>query len=209
MTVLIFLVAILLNHALDYFRIDSIVGVMNVHEIDSESFAVERFFIDVFGGEKCDILSERIVKLKEEIRKVGEDLSSYSRFSFFRRKDFDYLKRKYFLLELKFFSLVKELNSECGKPYLPVLFFYEIGDKASISQGFILQDVGKGFGDELVVLSLDKDYEDEPLIRLIKEYYNVTKAPTIIINNEKFEGLLYSNELKGILLKALRENGEK
>ena len=116
LTILIFVVGILLNHLFDAFRISIIEDVMAVHEIDSEAYNVERFFTETFGGEKCEVMVARISDLKKEIRRVGEDLGSYSRYSFFRRKDYDYLKRKYFLLELRFLSLIEKLNKECGKP---------------------------------------------------------------------------------------------
>ena len=94
LTILIFTIGILINHAFDTFRINIIEDVMLAHEIDSEAYRVERFFAQTFEGEACEVMIARISDLKKEIRKVGEDLSSYSRFSFFRKKDYDYLKRK-------------------------------------------------------------------------------------------------------------------
>src|SRR3990172_2671245 len=141
LTILIFAVGILLNHAFDAFRISIIEDVMIAHEIDTEAYRVERFFTETFGEEQCEIMVARISDLKKEIRKVGEDLGSYSRFSFFRRKDYDYLKRKYFLLELRFLALIQKLNKDCDKPYLPIIFFYEIDQDESERQEFILQDL--------------------------------------------------------------------
>ncbi len=204
LTVLIFSVGILLNHFFDVFRISTINDVMNEHELDREAYAVEHLFAENFGEETCEVMTARIFDLKEEIRKVGEDLGSYSRFSFFRKKDYDYLKRKYFLLELRFFSLVKEANNDCGKPYLPVLFFYEIDDEDSERQGFILQDLSKEYERELVVLSLDLDYEDEPLLDTIVRSYNISSGPSIIIDDEVYEGLLYAGELNASVRKFLR-----
>ena len=94
LTILIFATGILLNHLFDTYRISIIENVMTVHEIDSEAYKVEKFFTENFGGEKCEIMVTRISDLKKEVRKVGEDLGSYSQFSFFRKTDYDYLKRK-------------------------------------------------------------------------------------------------------------------
>ena len=102
LTILIFVTGILLNYGLDFVRVNVISDVMLAHELSTESYVVEQEFTDFFGaGKHCDVMNRRIASLKEEIRKVGADLSSYSRFSFFKKQDFDYLKRKYFLLELQ------------------------------------------------------------------------------------------------------------
>lgn len=204
LTILIFAAGILINHIFDAFRISIIEDVMIAHEIDSEAYRVEKFFTETFGGEQCEIMVSRISDLKSEIRKVGEDLGSYSKFSFFRRKDYDYLKRKYFLLELRFLALIQRLNKDCDKPYLPIIFFYEIDQDASERQGFILQDLSKGYDQQLVVLTLDKDYKDEPLVNILAESYNVTEAPTLVIDGKPQTGLVYTGVLNASIQKFLR-----
>jgi hypothetical protein len=204
LTILIFTIGILLNHTFDSFRISIIEDVMISHEIDTEAYRVERFFTETFGEEQCEIMVARISDLKKEIRKVGEDLGSYSRFSFFRKKDYDYLKRKYFLLELRFLALIQRLNKECDKPYLPILFFYEIDQDESERQGFILQDLSEEYDKHLVVLTLDKDYKDEPLVKILAETYNVTTAPTVVIDGQPITGLVYTGQLNASIQKFLR-----
>lgn len=207
LTILIFTAGILINYGLDFVRINVISDVMISHELSTESYMLEQEFISAFGGSHCSVMQGRISSLKDEIRQVGADLGSYSRFSFFKKQDFDYLKRKYFLLELDFLSRIERLNKECGQSVIPVLFFYEIDDDDSERQGFILQEVSKNFDEFLVVLTLDKDYEDEPLVGLLALRYNVTKAPAIIINGFKREGLVYEKELEAIISGKLNEIG--
>lgn len=205
LTCLIFAAGILLNYGLDFIRIDAITTVMSGHELSTQAYLLEQEMTGLFGGNKCTTMDARISGLKEEIRQVGADLSSYSRFSFFKKKDFDYLKRKYFLLELKFFSLVQNYNQGCGKNIIPILYFYEIDQDASERQGFILEDVAKSFDKQVIVLTLDKDYKDEPLVGLLSQKYNVTVAPTIVFDGVKKEGLTYTGELNATLLKLIRE----
>jgi hypothetical protein len=177
---------------------------MAEHELDTTAYLVEQEFTDAFGGNRCEIMNARIAPLKEEIRKVGIDLGSYSGFSFFKKKDYDFLKRKYFLLELRFLTLIQELNAECNRPYIPIIFFYEIDDDASERQGFILADLSKDYTQEVVVLSLDKDYADEPLVNLLAVRYNVTAAPAIILDNEIRIGLVSTGELNATIRTLLK-----
>ncbi|MBW3001698.1 hypothetical protein KY338_00890 [Candidatus Woesearchaeota archaeon] len=205
LTILIFIAGILMNYGLDFVRINVISDVMLSHELSTESYVIEQEFINTFGGARCDVMNKRIYSLKEEIRKVGADLSSYSRFSFFKKKDFDYLKRKYFLLELEFLNHIEKLNKECGQSVIPIIFFYEIDQDDSERQGFILQEVSKNFEDSVVVITLDKDYEDEPLVELLALKYDVTAAPAIIINGFKIEGIVYEKELESIIREQVNE----
>lgn len=203
LTVIIFAAGILLNYGLDFIRIDVISDVMLEHELSTQAYVVEQEFISFFGGSRCDVMATRIASLKDEIRKVGADLGSYSKFSFFKKKDFDYLKRKYFLLQMRFLSYVEELNEECGQSIVPIIFFYEIDQMDSERQGFILQEVSKDFEDSVIVINLDKDYNDEPLVGLLAMRFNVTSAPAVIVNGFKREGMVYEKELDAILREKL------
>jgi hypothetical protein len=204
LTILIFTLGVLLNYALDFVRIDTIASVMSKHELNTAAYLAEQDFTDSFGGNRCEAMGARITQLKEEIKTVGADLGSYSAFSFFKKKDYDYLKRKYFLLELRFLSLIEQLNKECNRPYIPIIYFYEIDDDVSERQGFILADLSKAYEQQVIVLSIDKDYKDEPLVPLLAAKYNVTTAPTIIIDSEKKEGLIYAGELNATIRTLLR-----
>jgi len=208
LTILIFAAGIMLNYGLDFIRLNVVSDVMLTHELNTDAYLAEQEFTDFFGGAHCDVMNKRIASLKEEIHKVGTDLSSYSRFSFFNKKDFDYLKRKYFLLQLRLWSHIEKLNKECGQSIVPVLFFYEIDQDASERQGFILQEVSKNFEDSVFVVTLDKDYEDEPLVELLALRFNVTRAPTIIVGKMKKEGLVYEKELSDIIDKGVNGKNE-
>lgn len=201
---LIFAVGILINYGLDFVRISTIAGVISEHELNTAAYMAEQEFTDSFWGNSCEAMNARIAQLKEEIKTVGADLGRYSTFSFFKKKDYDYLKRKYFLLELRFLSLIEQLNKECNRPYIPIIFFYKIDDDVSERQGFILADLSKDYEQQVVVLSIDKDYKDEPLVQLLVAKYNVTTAPTIIFDSQKKEGLSNTEELNAIILNLLR-----
>jgi len=206
LTVIIFTVGLILNYLLDFARVDEVVDIILNHELDTEAYLLEKSFIDTFGGNKCNIMKKRIYSLKEEIRDVGTDLSKYGSLSFFKKRDFDYLKRKYFLLELKFLTLIEELNKQCGRHYIPIIFFFKIDDDLSERQGFILEEVSDGYRDKVVVVSLDKDYTDEPLVRMLVKKYNITTAPTTIIDNRIVKrGVTYSGEINASLRLILRK----
>lgn len=203
LTVLVFVLAFLLNHAMDFLRISVVAEAIQDHEISTQAFAVEQAFMNELGESKCGLLSNRIGELMTELRKVGGKLGAYSRFSPLRKQDFDYLKRKYFLLELRLYTMVQSLNKECAKPYVPILFFYEIDHDESERQGFILEEISKAYEDEVFVVSFDKDYQDEPLVQLLAEHYEVEEAPIVVIDGQRFQGLTYVGPLNQSIQKIL------
>lgn len=201
LTVLIFFFAIIISYGLDFVRIDEILTTIDDYKLSTDSYIVETEFMDVFGGDRCEIMKKRISDLKQEIEDVGEDLSKYGQKSFFKKKDFDYLKRKYFILELKLYSWINELNDNCDNKYSTILFFYRIDDDISERQGYILTELAKEQQDKVFVFSFDGGYEDEPLIDLIKLQYNVTNFPTMIVNNDiKLDELSYLGEIRALVL---------
>lgn len=204
-TILVFAVGLLLSYGLDFLRIDEVVNTMNTHELDTESYLVEKEFVSTFGGDDCRLMTDRIGEIKLEMTEVGQDLSNYGGKTIFKKGEFDLLKRKYFLLQLNFLGIIEELNDKCGLNYVPILFFFELDNSKSERQGFILDDYAQAHRSDVIVVALDKDYEDEPLINLLKEKYNVTSAPTIIINNKvKFEKLTYTGEINATVWSYLR-----
>ncbi len=206
-TVLIFSSAMLINYSLDFFRLGSIIGVMKEHEISSEAYLTEESFIEAFGGNKCATLNNRIELLKKEIKDVGIELSGYGRISFFKKEDYDYLERKYFLLELKFLASIEKLNRECNMPYIPIIFFYKADDDLSERQGYILSELSEEYDHTVVVISLDKDYKKEPLVKFLVEQYNITNAPTTVIAGQiRHERLVYAKELRGVIEKLLGDS---
>jgi len=207
LTILIFSTAMLLNYSLDFFRLGSIFGVINEHEIISEAYLTEESFIDTFGGDKCLSLNKKVELLKVEIQNVGAELADYGEISFFKKNDYDYLERKYFLLELKFLASIEDLNMECNNQYIPILFFYETDDEIADRQGYILSEISENYNNQVVVISIDKDYTKEPLIQMFIEKYNITKALTVIIADEfKYERLVYSKEIESVINKIIRDS---
>jgi len=206
-TIIIFSFGLLLTYFLDYARISSVLGSIQQNELNAEAYFLEERFADLFNSDKCSSMNERIYDIKKEMVKVAQDLSNYGSKSLFKKNDFDYLKRRYFLLELRFYGLVNNLNEKCGYSYVPILFFYKIDDDVSIRQGYVLDDLNQveEYKSKIVTLSFDKDYMDEPSLELLLLKFNITDAPTIVIDNKiKREGIMYTGEINASIIKLLR-----
>lgn len=188
-TIVIFSIGFVLGWTLDHFKADDVLTRIKQSELDTESFLVEQQFVDNYGGgDRCTLLTARIDTLQKTIRETGEELSRWDQGNLFNRQDFDYLKRKYVLLEVRFLMLLEDLEQTCGTDYNVIIYFYQIDQDESARQGYVLDGLVRTY-DDLIVLSVDKDYLDEPLVELLISKYDITTAPTLIINDKiKLEG---------------------
>ncbi len=180
----IFLAGLALGWTLDNFKVNAITEALKQNELNTESFLLESEFIENFGGDYCELLNFRIKDLQKSIAQTSEQLSTWGEGKKFKESDFDYLKRKYFLLEIKFLFLLQDMTHTCGKNYDTILFFYNIDDSQSMRQGYALDEV-RMTRDDLIVLSFDKNYAAEPLMLVLLTKYNIESAPAIVINGQK------------------------
>lgn len=195
----IFLAGIALGWTLDTFKVSTITTALKQNELNTESFLLESQFIENFGGDYCELLNLRIKDLQKNIAQTSEQLSTWGESKKFKESDFDYLKRKYFLLEIKFLFLLQDMTHTCGKNHDVILFFYGIDDSQSMRQGYSLDELRLA-RDDLIVLSFDKNYVDEPLIKILLTKYGINSAPAVVINGQKvLVGYASSKQIESFL----------
>jgi len=195
----IFLAGLALGWTMDNFKVSAITTALKQNELNSESFLLESQFMENFGGDYCDLLNIRITDLQKTIAETGEKLTTWSAGAKSKEQDFDYLKRKYFLLEIRFLFLLEDMTQTCGKTHDTILFFYTIDDSQSIRQGQVLDELRRT-RDDLIVLSFDKDYADEPLIKVLLTRYGVKDAPATVINGKDvLTGYASSKQIEELL----------
>ena len=85
------------------------------------------------------------------------------------------------------------------------MYFYtnkkddEKGDfKISEEQGFILDDLYKRYPNQIVIFSFDIN-TDNPALNSLKEVYNITKVPTLVVNDQTYTIFLSLAQLKDML----------
>ncbi len=162
-------------------------------------------FLDIWREEgkpyNCEKGKDAIKQIVWYMREIGSKLSRYGESSTkLSEKDFDYLKRKYYLLELKEYLLLKKLKEKCNEINI-ILFFYKREDKNSQIMGRVLAEAASDLNDTYV-LAFDIDYQDISLLNLIKERFNVSSndAPVFIVNDKStYKGLYTKNEVIRII----------
>jgi len=198
-TILVFAMGIFIGNSLDTFRTDDLLKEIRQNELDSQSFLVEQQFVETFGGQ-CDSITLRAGSLQKAIRNTGNKLAEFENVARFENNhEYNYLKRKHMISKIQFFTLLQNWEKTCGVDYNIILFFYKIDDPISKSQGFELDKIAEQYPDT-IILSVDEDYKEEPLVGLLAEKYSISKAPILIINEEKLEGFTTFEKIENYII---------
>jgi|SRR3989344_3150277 len=193
--ILIFSLGLFLGYGLDLLRIKDVSLSINEVELQTLDYLTSQEFLDTFGGDYCDMLNSRLDKLSPELRDIGRTLVDYEERNIFSGNDYQLLKSKYFLLEIRAYTLFTKLKRECNLNNDLVLFFYDQKHDESQRQGYVLDDVVKFDG--IHVFSFDRNFE---IIRFLVDRYKIKTAPTIIINeNKTSEGFIGVEEIRTYL----------
>ncbi|PIZ49031.1 hypothetical protein COY28_06705, partial [Candidatus Woesearchaeota archaeon CG_4_10_14_0_2_um_filter_57_5] len=192
-TLVVFFAGIGLNYVFDFYRLEEVTRVVGMQQLATDSYLLHDQANIAYGLDRCTLLGDRVTELRKSTQKVGIDLQNYGVLSYFKKQDFDYLRRQYYLLELQLYALVQEYDAQCSNVYTPILFFF---DESPISQrqGFVLEDVTRAF-DDAVVLSFDLEYTGERILTELAGQFNITEAPAMVIGGQLHTGITYLGEI--------------
>jgi hypothetical protein len=120
------------------------------------------------------------------------------------------IKQNYFLLETRHWIFVQKLNKECKTNYTTILYFYsDLGDCANCeAQGIVLSEVKKTYPSAMIYsYDINTDYS---LVTTIKAIYNVTTAPSLVINGKIYDKFMTQDDIENVLgkvsTKAINQN---
>lgn len=194
LTTLIFVIGVILGLGMDSLRSNNAVVGLRNSELDAQSYLTEQEFFEAFGGYSCDVADQKLYELSKNLGEQGYYIASFEKKSLFGKNDYDYLIRKYFLMELKTYTQFNKLKTQCGLNKTLILYFFDPEDSTSERQGTLL-DVFVKKDTNIAVFSINAKYQGDAFIDTVKLYYNITTTPTLIINNEKISGFVGPDEL--------------
>ena len=203
LAILIFLTGISLGSFLNQERANTLGDGMELSKLDFDSLQIQYLFLtSALEKEKDCIASATILEENVNILDtLGNKLSKYIKSQVLTdEEEFKSLKREYTLAELRYWLLAKKVKEACNSDTQLILYFYSDATCESCpTQGVILSYLKGIFKDNLLNFALDYDFTREPMIKIMKNKYDITKTPTLIINDKKYEGFYSKEELLNIL----------
>ncbi|MFZ2484581.1 MAG: thioredoxin family protein [Minisyncoccia bacterium] len=150
--------------------------------------------------------------LSKELGSLGEKLTYADNQTEFNADDLDYLKRSYFLLEIKDYLLMKRLTEKCGIKPTFILYFYSTEDACEECQemGYVLTTLRDKYPD-LRVYSFDYYFDVGAINTLVSIYKVESRLPAMIINGQILYGFHSVEDLEKNVpaLKALADKARE
>ncbi len=193
----IFIVGFLVGFAMLDFQLENIRLEMDRNELELKNINLELMLLDKLGdGEKlCSYLNRRIEYIDRKTWELGNKIVNPEEIN---QQYFDMLSRRYSVSLIEDWLFSEELSERCETKRVNVLYFFEKNSDLCQSQGYVLDYlVEKDKENYLRIFSLDKDL-DEPAIQILVEAYDIEKAPTVVVEGNKFEGFRTKEELMNI-----------
>lgn len=138
--------------------------------------------------------------LSKELGSLGEKLAYAENQTELDTPDLEYLKRSYFLLEIKDYLLMKRLTEKCGIRPTFILYFYSTKDACEDCQkmGYVLTALRDKYQD-LRVYSFDYHFNVGAISTLVSIYKVKSDLPALIINNSAYYGFHSVDDLEEIV----------
>lgn len=198
-TIGIFFLGLYVGKIWDDLRINQIKLEISENNLNVLSLYVNQEFFKSLDIDDCDLMEKRLSSMSYDLYKIGQKLNEYESKKLLNEKEYKDLKTQYFLLEIRAYVNFIESKKSCKSNQTIILYFYDIKDAESERQGYVLDKMVEREDLNIRVFSIDRQHE-EVTLDLIKDFYDIKKSPTIIINNKiKKEGFVGVDELLGLV----------
>ena len=110
--------------------------------------------------------------------------------------EYNLLKRQYAYVSIRTWILARNQFEKCGTDIVHGLYFYSADCEECVRQGEQLDKLSREIsrqGKDMIMFPIDF-YMNETIISNLKEYYGVTTTPAIVVNDQVFQGRLFSYE---------------
>lgn len=196
-TLVIFLLGILLGIFIEGERVKYIEVKTREQKINFDSLQLQYLYLSMVGEkEGCPAFLATLKNYMGDTEKMRLRLEDYLKKSSIHTKEFELLKRDYIISQLNYWILSKKTKELCKTDFVTILYFHSKDCRDCENQGYILDYLKKLFSDKLLIFSLDVKFDEEPIIFILTNRYNVSETPTIIIEDKKFVGFTH----EGVLL---------
>jgi len=151
-------------------------------------------------AEKGECNKAMLDELGREISKIGKELERLETEVGYKNRKVLELKEYYNLLLIRYYLLSQKVKERCGFNYSFILFFYSNKDEyreRCLEQGRYLDYVVYRLGNRNVkIFAIEGELINSTAITTLKEMYNVSSYPTLVINGKKvMKGVIYPERI--------------
>ena len=182
-------------------RVDYVNTVYEDNTLELTSSQVQYDYIKrLVSSDNCPLVFEVYHDSLEELDDTTKRLESYAINGKINTAEFDRLKRKYVLSQIKYFMLGDDIHKSCPDlDIATVLYFY--GTKKNCpdceAQSFVLDYIKRRFGQNVLIFAFNAEETNERSVELLVASYKISlkDLPAIVVNGEVYQGLVESDPI--------------
>ncbi len=200
LTVVVFLLGVFLGFALERNRIGNIEREFQRIDLQWNDAKLQTLYYQNLEPRFCGFAIRENLGFADLVYNEGLKIEKYERVSFLTN-DLELEKKKYALLKVEFWLNSIVLKEKCKAKYINLVYFFANDPAFEVkseqdTQAEILKDLKEKYGKDLMLIPLPIDM-DISMINVMKGTYDISKTPTILINEKiKLDGLQGFDELE-------------
>jgi thiol-disulfide isomerase/thioredoxin len=208
LTLLIFSLGLSLGLVLEEQRYNKAERITQEQEVSYLSLQLQYIFLNTFEAqENCAVLSTTLQDSIDDLSGSLSKIIDYEKDNKINEEEYELIRRRYTLDNLRYWLLADQAKESCNFNTVSILYFYSDECPSCPIQGTILTYFKKLLEEQLLVFPINLDLkDDEPMIEAVMSVYNITKYPTIVIEGNKYEGVIKKDELQEIICSHLEES---
>src|SRR3989344_3880099 len=185
LTLLVFSGGIVVGIGIENARLSSAKQITLEEKVTLRSLQLQQNYIDS-GITDCKTLNTILENNINELGKKVAIIIDYEKKAVFNEEEFQLQLQDYFLTEIQFYLLAKDIDKKCTQDNIKILYFYD--ENRDETQGDILVYLKKKFDNKVLIFSLDSGFMQEPMIKTLLTNYKINQFPALVIEDKVFEG---------------------
>ena len=185
---------------------DNVVEEINLEQdVAYLSLQLQYLYLNAFSGQdNCPIIAATLRTTIEDLSASLEEVINYEEQKQSQSTRQKIVQRRYIIDNLRYWLLAKESKQRCNLDIVTILYFYSSDCDSCPNQGTILTYFKNLFGEQVLIFPINLDLKnDEPMVEIAMLQFNVTKYPTLIIDTQKYEGVIKKDDLQEIICGSL------
>lgn len=173
---------------------------VNFLQIAVQSIQVEKDYINTLpASSRCEALNISLTHTLQRLQTYRDVLpfriEEYEK-QYVLTPEYLELKDQYNTLSLQTWVIARDMAQTCDTRVVDALYFYDKECQYCVDQGEQLDEFTRlleNQGYVVMLFAIDTDAQDS-LIRLLKQQYNITQTPALLIENQVFQGKVFSSK---------------
>ena len=213
-TLAVFSIGMFFGFWMDTARVDYMAQISNIQELNYRSLQLQYQLVsdDVLKDE-CRAIKELFDTFIIELEQSRERIEVYSEDAKVKKDEFQTLLRRYTLSQINYWYISNKFKEKCPKSsdYVTIVYFHSNPSECPKcdDQGAILDYFKLKLKQNILIFAISENTKMEPTVSLIKNSYNVTTYPTLIIDNDLVTDFVSREELRSVLCSRFQTEENK